>query len=208
MASYFCGRVFRLLVVSVIVLFIVTCDSDVEIRSYREVTVAPTPVGTLFDSTDYKTDGKSAQNPSSWSWVTPSGWSDMPGDGLRLARFTLPGGGENTVVLLSGDAGGVEANVRRWTKQLGMELTNLEIQQFIDDAVQVQSNLNFSLFDFTSLVDGPGDTAFLVAIASVGGETMFVKAEALSSTLSKQKEAFISLLRSLKSALSGAEYGK
>nr|ADI19379.1 hypothetical protein [uncultured Spirochaetales bacterium HF0500_06B09] len=198
---------FRLFLVFVAVLFIVTCDRGIEVRSYREVTVAPTPVGTLFDSTESNADGRSVQNSTGWNWVTPSEWRDMPGDGLRLARFTLPEGGENTVVLLSGDAGGVEANVRRWIAQLGVELTQFEIQQFIDDAIQVQSDLGFSLLDFTSIVRSQGDTAFLVAIASVGDETMFVKAEASASELAKQKVAFISLLQSLKPAPSVSAYG-
>ncbi|MCY4374960.1 MAG: hypothetical protein OXC31_14460 [Spirochaetaceae bacterium] len=181
------------------------CDREVEVRTYREVTVAPTPVGALFDSTGGETG--SATGSESWRWVAPTGWNELPGDGLRLARFGLPGGGESTVVVLAGDAGGVEANVRRWLTQLGLDLPPERVRALLGDAVSVRGDLDFTLFDFTSLVAGRDSTAFLTAIASVGGQTMFVKAEAAAGVLIEQRSSFVGLLSSLGPRSSGSGYG-
>lgn len=178
------------------------CDREVDVRTYREVTVAPSPVGALFDSTGGES-GSAAGN-ESWRWVAPAGWNELPGDGLRLARFELPGGGESTVVVLAGDAGGVEANVRRWLAQLGLDLPPERVSALLGDAVPVRSDLDFTLFDFTSLVSGRDTMAFLTAIATVGEQTMFVKAEAPAGVLIKQRSAFVDLLNSLGPRSSGS----
>ena len=180
------------------------CDRRVEIRTYREVTVAPTPVGALFDSTGGEAGSAESVN---WHWVTPADWNELPGDGLRLARFGLPGGGESTVVVLTGDAGGVEANVRRWLTQLGLDLPPERVRSLLDDATSVRGDLDFALFDFTPLVSGRDATAFLAAIASAGGQTMFVKAEAPAGVLGEQRAAFIELLSSLGPRSSTGGYG-
>lgn len=180
------------------------CDRKVEIRTYREVTVAPTPVGALFDSTGGEAGSAEGGN---WHWVTPADWNELPGDRLRLARFGLPGGGESTLVVLTGDAGGVEANVRRWLTQLGLDLPPERVRSLVDDATAVRGDLDFTLFDFTPLVSGRDATAFLAAIASAGGQTMFVKAEAPAGVLGEQRAAFIELLSSLGPRSSTGGYG-
>jgi hypothetical protein len=185
---------------------LVSCDREAEIRTYREVTVAPTPVSALFDSTGGGTGSVAGTN-GSWRWVTPADWNELPGDGLRLARFGLPGGGESTVVVLAGDAGGVEANVRRWLTQLGLDLPPDRVRTLLGDAISVQADLDFTLFDFTPLVASRDDTAFLTAIASVRGQTMFVKAEAPAGVLAEQRSAFVDLLNSLGPRSSGTGYG-
>lgn len=180
------------------------CDRKVEVRSYREVTVAPTPVGALFDSTGTDTGAGTDAN---WRWVTPSEWNELSGDGLRLARFGLPGGGESTVVVLAGDAGGVEANVRRWLTQLDLNLPSDRVRTFLSGSSSVRGDLDFTVFDFTSLVAGRNDTAFLTAIASAGGQTLFVKAEAPAGVLAEQRAAFVEFLISIGPRSAGADYG-
>lgn len=207
MGSSFRRAICLVALAATVLLSLITCGRDhIEVRLYREVTVAPTPVSALFDSTGSKPGGEAAPA-HGWRWITPGGWSDLPGDGLRLARFGIPGGGESSVVVLAGAAGGVEENVRRWLTQLGLELSSSGFQMLLEDAMSVQSDLDFTVFDFTSLVAGPGDTAFLTAIAAVGGQTLFVKAEAQAGVLAEQREAFVELLRSLAlDSSSGAAY--
>ncbi len=178
------------------------CGREVDVRSYREVTIAPTPVGALFDSTGADA-GAGAGTEGNWRWDTPSEWSELPGDRLRLARFGLPGGGESTVVALAGDAGGVEANVRRWLTQLGLSLPPDRVRTFLSSASSVRGGLDFTVFDFIPLVAGRDDTAFLTGIASVGGQTLFVKAEAPARVLAEQRAAFADLLISLRRRSAG-----
>ena len=173
---------------------LVGCDRQVEVRSYREVMVSPSPVGALFDSTGGE-NGSGSRN-ESWRWVAPAEWNE------------LPGGGESTVVVLEGDAGGAEANVQRWLKQLGLDLPPERMRALLDDAVSVRADLNFTLFDFTAVVASQDHQAFLTAIASVGGQTMFVKAEAPAGVLMEQRSAFVAFLNSLGPRSAGGGYGK
>ncbi len=101
----------------------------------------------------------------------------------------------------------MEANVRRWLTQLGLDLPPERVRSLLDDATAVRGDLDFTLFDFTPLVSGRDATAFLAAIASAGGQTMFVKAEAPAGVLGAQRAAFIELLSSLGPRSSTGGYG-
>ena len=57
-------------------------------------------------------------------WVTPSGWQELPGDGMRLASFKVTGQGDQkllvTVVPIAGTAGTMTDNVNRWRSQINL----------------------------------------------------------------------------------------
>lgn len=55
-------------------------------------------------------------------WRTPAGWTELPPSSMRVANFR-PGGdaaAECYLSALSGDAGGLAANVNRWRAQLSL----------------------------------------------------------------------------------------
>lgn len=65
----------------------------------------------------------SAQSAAGFRWSTPNGWVELPTTALRAANFR-PGGdvdAECYLTLLTGDAGGLAANVNRWRSQLGLD---------------------------------------------------------------------------------------
>jgi hypothetical protein len=63
-----------------------------------------------------------------WVWDTPMGWKETPVDpsspaaGMRLINLSFgPNGeGECYLSMMPGEAGGLEANVNRWRKQMGL----------------------------------------------------------------------------------------
>jgi hypothetical protein len=64
----------------------------------------------------------SATKPSGLAWTTPQGWTEKAPSSMRIANFT-PAGDERAecyLTMLSGDAGGLGANVNRWRTQLGL----------------------------------------------------------------------------------------
>jgi hypothetical protein len=64
----------------------------------------------------------SATKPSGLAWTTPAGWKEKAPLSMRVANFA-PGGDERAecyLTMLSGDAGGLGANVNRWRTQLGL----------------------------------------------------------------------------------------
>src|SRR3954447_1121225 len=58
------------------------------------------------------------------SWVTPSGWQELPGDGMRLATFKVAGKSDQklqvAVVPIAGTAGTLPDNVNRWRGQISL----------------------------------------------------------------------------------------
>ena len=63
-----------------------------------------------------------------WSVVTPQGWTPLPAAPLRDHGWKLgpEGKAECTLSLLSGMAGGLEANVNRWRKQMSLPPASAE----------------------------------------------------------------------------------
>lgn len=57
---------------------------------------------------------------SGWTWTTPPGWSELPTTSLRVANFRVAGEvrAECYLTTLSGEGGGLEANVNRWRAQM------------------------------------------------------------------------------------------
>jgi hypothetical protein len=55
------------------------------------------------------------------TWTLPSGWSEQPPRPPREASFAIGEGGECTITRLAGDAGGLRANLDRWSGQLGRD---------------------------------------------------------------------------------------
>lgn len=53
-------------------------------------------------------------------WTTPPGWSELPPTALRIANFRVAGdpNAECYLTTLTGEGGGLEANVNRWRSQM------------------------------------------------------------------------------------------
>ena len=55
------------------------------------------------------------------AWTTPPGWSELPATSMRVANFRVAGDekAECYLTSLSGEGGGLDANVNRWRTQMG-----------------------------------------------------------------------------------------
>lgn len=91
------------------------------------------------------------------TWTPPSTWQSVPGNGMRLASFAVPGAdgskGDLSVVALGAQAGGVVANVARWRQQ--MELPPL-------GETELSNGLK-------SLTTTAGDKALVIELEGAGG---------------------------------------
>ena len=65
----------------------------------------------------------SAQKPP-LAWDLPEGWTETPGNGMRLVTFhsTDKDPVECTIVSLGGMAGGLESNIVRWMGQINIPM--------------------------------------------------------------------------------------
>ena len=65
----------------------------------------------------------SAEPASKPAWTLPTGWQEQPASGMRIGSFSIVEGDRKvdiSLVVLTGDAGGLAANVNRWRGQLSL----------------------------------------------------------------------------------------
>lgn len=184
------------------VLVVAACSRQPQVREYDEVVIKPSPVVAAFDDS-----GAGGVVAGPLAWQTPPAWQELPGDGIRLAAFLLEQGdrrAETTVVMLGGVAGGMEANVVRWLDQLGLQLGDEELAQFLatGEPVATRDGLRLTVFDFTRLTTAGGDS-MLAAVGPVLDQTLFVKMSGDGDLVAAARGDFLRLVGSLELAAAG-----
>ncbi|MEI6613266.1 MAG: hypothetical protein WCL37_00040 [Chrysiogenales bacterium] len=163
-------------------------------------------------SRQYEENGATAALPAqaapqetAWHWAMPSKWRKEGSSGLRLATFFIvdpEGTGQCTLIPLTGDGGGVQANVQRWLDQLHLpRFSQPEMADFltIQKKVRTGSGLPVTIIDFTPL-NNPQErsgTSLLVAVITGKNETLFVKMSGGKVLLKKNREVFSKFCLSL-----------
>ncbi len=166
-----------------IAFLIVGCGQEEKLAHYREVILsAPQEVSEAADR--------------SLVWDVPPGWEEGESSAMRLASFRLahdPEAIDVSIVVLPQDAGGLEANLKRWMGQIGLDVSQQQLEDFI---AACQRNV----FDF-SLLQTSGaeqDKSMIVAMKEWQENTVFVKMTGTKDILAKQKSAFLRLVESVR----------
>ena len=137
------------------------------------------------------------------TWTTPQGWREEKGSGMRLVTFKTQDADsiECSVVSLSGMAGGLQANLKRWMGQIGLDVESKIFAEFIQNplTLKLQNGRVASLFDFTTLqTSSDGKTASMMAVMVAADETtIFVKMTGSQNAVLKNRTRLISLVQSL-----------
>ena len=89
------------------------------------------------------------------AWEAPDGWKEKAGTAMRMASFyqaSDPEAIDCSIIALRGPAGGLEANLARWTGQIGLEASNDNIKHLTDSAqsLKTKDGLEVKVFDFTA----------------------------------------------------------
>ncbi len=125
-------------------------------------------------------------------WTAPEGWREGPAKQMRLVTF-VPAettGVECYVTVLSGVAGGLEANVNRWRGQLGQ--TPLSAADLAALTVLPVLGRDARLVE----IDG-GASSLLGLVCELGPQTVFVKMTGPTEVLRAERERFLSFCKSL-----------
>lgn len=130
-------------------------------------------------------------------WKLPAGWQEKQGGGdMRYATLTPPGAGkaEVTVIRLPGPAGGELANVNRWRNQIGLPPLG---EPDLAPARKVLSTAagDLAVYDFTS--QGANKLRTVAGLASIQGETWFLKLTGDAAAVAKVRPAFLDILGSI-----------
>lgn len=123
---------------------------------------------------------------------------------MRMAAFGVTHEGEAascTLISLSGAAGGLEANVRRWMGQLDLPAPGPdELKTFLagQKKLSTASGLELLLVDLTQLGDPSESTpSILAAVIDVNSSTLFLKLNGSKKLIAAGREAFLELGRSI-----------
>jgi hypothetical protein len=139
-------------------------------------------------------------------WTTPDGWEEQVGSGMRIASFRPQGAGDKalvTLIALGPGAGGLEANVTRWRRQVGLP------EEHVHDHVQVQGQLPYTLVNLvaeSAASDLPQST--IGAIYSIPGRSLFLKFTGDTQVLIEGKAGFLALANSIGLRTSSEEGGE
>jgi hypothetical protein len=137
-----------------------------------------------------------------FEYLTPNNWKELDptqNKGMRARTFDLGDSLECTFVLLGGLGGGLEQNLMRWAKQLGLNPTQQDLSVFRSTAkvLETSGDWKAELFDFRSF-DKAAKETILAAILPVGNQTVFVKIQGQSRLIDKQESSLIQLIKSMK----------
>jgi len=129
------------------------------------------------------------------SWDAPDTWTQAPDKPMRIVTFTMGESGESEcyVTSLSGPAGGVEANVNRWRRQMGKPpLDGPALAELPTVTVLGKPSPMIEITGDFSGMDGVG------AICPLETETLFVKMTGPANEIQANKEQFVAFCESLK----------
>ena len=130
------------------------------------------------------------------NWQVPSGWKAAGPKPMRLASFDIPdaaGNGDVSISKLSGNGGGLLANVNRWRGQVG--LASLEAGALAANSKTVATAGG----DSGTWVELVGtEKTILGAIVARGEVSWFFKLTAPAAVAAKNRDAFEQFVRSIR----------
>lgn len=163
-----------------------------DITTYQEIRVTS-------PSAHAEHDAPPAPAAPSLKWHLPENWTEAPGGGMRMASFSPPdweGVGQGSIILLGGDAGGLEANLRRWMQQIKLTPADeAAFQTFFKGLAPkpTKGGLPCVLVDFGALLDPaapPSTPSMLAAALTLPGQTAFFKLTGPRDRLAARRAAF------------------
>ena len=139
------------------------------------------------------------------NWQVPSGWKAAGPKPMRLASFDIPdaaGNGDVSISKLSGNGGGLLANVNRWRGQVG--LAPLEAGALAANSKTVATAGG----DSGTWVELVGtEKTILGAIVARGEVSWFFKLTAPAPVAAKNRDAFEQFVRSIRFRMRGRDRG-
>lgn len=136
----------------------------------------------------------------SLSWTAPEGWSQQPPRAMREVTFTLGDGAECYVTRLVGDAGGLRANLDRWSDQVGRGRLTDAAFTALPRVVMLGQEVPWLEIegDFTGMDGATRHGQGLLGVACIRArDSLFVKLTGPETLVRAQRENFLAFVRSL-----------
>lgn len=133
-------------------------------------------------------------------WQVPGGWQSAPAGQFLVAKYNLTGEGDAqaavNVSMSTGDGGGVEGNVNRWRRQLGLaEVAGGALGVSAFEA----AGPGASMVEIAGADARTGQKAKILGVVVPGkGRTWFYKLMGAEALVDREKQAFLDFVRSAK----------
>lgn len=136
-------------------------------------------------------------------YKVPEGWNELPAEGMRAARFSVPTASGNdldvSVISLPGIAAGKLDIVNLWREQVQLPPATEADLASMNETVRVGDKQG-DLFDMVSaepLINDKDKARILVAMVKDGNTSWFMKMTGEDAAVREQKPKFIEFLNSL-----------
>lgn len=142
-------------------------------------------------------DASVADTPIHWS--KPDSWSEKAGNGMRVVTFNSTDHNnttETSIIALSGSAGGTEANLTRWARQIGLNQITPDALLEIKSILTTQDQRTAEIFDFTALTES-NNPSMLSAIIETKDSQIFIKMTGKTQAILTERDNFNALIEGL-----------
>ncbi|MAV58770.1 MAG: hypothetical protein CMG07_02340 [Candidatus Marinimicrobia bacterium] len=143
-------------------------------------------------------DKKRISSNTSINWDIPKNWQEIPGNDFSLAVYKIIDIESNTEVSITqfpGRAGGIENNVNRWRRQIG--LAALNENEILDDAIVNYNELGKYTVHKIFNIEKP-ELAFMGMILFLEDNALFIKLKTTINDLPKIEPFFLKFCKSLR----------
>jgi hypothetical protein len=142
------------------------------------------------------------------TYDVPAGWAELPASAFAVATFRVGDGGQAatvTVSPLTGDGGGLKANVDRWRGQIGLGPTTEEALKAESKSIDVDGRPAVYVDLAGPESAGAGRKRTLGVILPRGGQTWFFKMVGPAELVGQQQQAFERFVRSVRFGAAGGK---
>ncbi len=200
-----------------LIVTIISCDDKGKMRVYHELNdnleetrspkdpEVPLKASMQSDDPNIQKALKDSVVKTDIKWQTPEGWVEKKGSGMRVASLTAPSVSssmECSIVSLAGNAGGEQANLMRWMRQIDINLTSKELLNFVKTQEKITSKGGYevTIYDFSKLQinQSPETPSMMATILSLEQKSIFIKMKGTKSDMSVFKNSFRKLCQSIK----------
>jgi len=186
-----------------ILIFSISCGKKEEVRSFKEEI-------SKQESPAMEPHGHGMNIPgaaqSDFKWDSPDGWTEIKTESkLRLATYTVKSREKEaicTIIPLTGDAGGLKANVQMWLASIAdREYTDREIDDFISrqKKFSTRDNEEGIFIDFTPITGKESDLTIIVSVIKLKDKTLFIKLSGDKGIVTSNTEKIFELSKSIRS---------
>ena len=136
------------------------------------------------------------------SYAVPDGWNDEGPKSMRAVNLMI-GEAQCYVILLGGEAGGLQMNLNRWRGEVGLEpleLSDIEDLETVS-ILGTDAPLLDVRGDYSGMGDGGGADYRVYGVALIRDTiSVFVKMVGPEDEVASQREAFLQFVSSLEEA--------